>query len=222
VRQLLAANPQNWKRLVGVVSSIRHATLEGPQGDSVYLSAGALQSAVFLVVRSDRPSIDLERSIRKAIAGIDPGQPVFLSTTMQTLIDDSIADRRFITFLLALTGCLALAMAAGGVYGVAAYASSRRTQEIGIRMALGATRGNIEALVFRQGFVAALAGLAAGLALTVAGIRFLGHMNAGLEAGWSGQICLEVGIVMLAAAIACWLPARRATRIDPMNALRHD
>jgi len=215
-------NPQNFKRVVGVVSSIRHASLEGPQGDSVYLSAGAFESAVFLVVRSDRPSADIENSIRKTIAAIDPNQPVFLSTTMQTLIDDSIADRRFITFLLALTGCLALAMAAGGVYGVAAYASSRRTQEIGIRMALGATRGNVEALVFRQGFIAALCGLAAGLTFTLIAMKFLSHMIAGLDIGKPFQVSIEVAVVALSAALACWLPARRATRIDPMQALRQE
>jgi putative ABC transport system permease protein len=215
-------NPNNWKQVVGVVSSIRHATLEGPQGESVYLAAGALKSAIFLVVRSDRPGVDLEKSIRKAIAGIDPNQPVFLSTSMQTLIDDSIADRRFIAFLLALTGFLALAMAAGGVYGVAMYVSSHRTQEIGIRMALGATRGNVEALVFRQGFISAMAGLGAGLALTLAGMRLLRHMMSGLETVKPGEIFLEIGVVMLAAGLACWLPARRATSIDPMLALRQE
>lgn len=214
--------PNNWKRVVGVVSSIRHATLEGPQGESVYLAAGALESAIFLVVRSDRPGVDLERSIRKTIAGIDPNQPVFLSTTMQALIDDSMADRRFITFLLASTGFLALAMAVGGVYGVATYASSRRTQEIGIRMALGATRGNVEALVFRQGFISAIVGLGVGLALTLAGMRLLYHMIIGLETGRPGELILEVSIVMLAAALACWLPARRVTKIDPMLALRQE
>ena len=214
--------PKNWKRVVGVVSSIRHATLEGPQGESVYLAAGALESAVFLVVRSDRPGVGLDRSISNTIASIDPNQPVFLSTTMQALIDDSIADRRFITFLLAVTGILALTMAVGGVYGVATYASSRRTQEIGIRIALGATRGHVEALVFRQGFISAMIGMAAGLALTLAGMGFLRHMVAGLEPGRRAQIFLEVGLVMLAAALACWLPARRAARIDPMQALRQE
>jgi predicted permease len=217
-----AEKPNNWKRVIGVVSSIRHATLEGPQGQSVYLAAGALKSAVFLVVRSDRPGVDLQKSIRKAIAAIDPNQPVFLSTTMQTFIDDSIADRRFLTFLLAFTGCLALAMAAGGVYGVAMYASSRRTREIGIRMALGATRGNVEALVFRQGFVSAIVGLAAGVALSIAAMRILRAAIPGLQSGRQGQIVLEIGIVMLAAALACWLPARRATKADPMLALRQD
>jgi putative ABC transport system permease protein len=177
---------------------------------------------VFLVVRSDRPSADLESSIRTTIAGIDPNQPVFLSATMQSLIDDSTADRRFIALLLALTGCLALAMAAGGVYGVTAYASSRRTQEIGLRMALGASRGQVEALVFRQSFITTTIGLAAGLGFTLALMTIMRGTLAGIASGSCGELCLGAGIVMMAAALAGWLPARRAARIDPMLALRQD
>jgi hypothetical protein len=109
--------PNNWKRVVGVVSSSRHASMDGSQQQaSVYLATGALQKAVFLVVRSDRPDSDLQKVIREVIAGIDPNQPVFFSARMQTLIDDSLADRRFVMLLLALTGCLALAMAAAHLH----------------------------------------------------------------------------------------------------------
>ena len=96
-------NPKNWKRVVGVVSSSRHRSMEGPQQQAtVYLSAGALHKAVFLVVRSYRPEIDIQKAVRQTIASIDPNQPIFLSATMQSLIDDSLADRRFIMLLLAL------------------------------------------------------------------------------------------------------------------------
>jgi predicted permease len=215
--------PNNWKRVVGVVSSSRHASMDGPQQQaSVYLAAGALEKAVFLVVRSDRPDIDLQKAIRQVIAGIDPNQPVFFSATMQTLIDDSLADRRFVMLLLALTGCLALAMAAAGVYGVATYVTSRRTQEIGIRIALGATRGSVEALVFRQGFLTAMIGLAFGLGITLALMGILRGMLPGLESGKSGGVWIEVALVALTAALGCWLPARRAAKIDPMLALRQE
>jgi putative ABC transport system permease protein len=215
--------PNNWKRVVGVVSSSRHASMDGPQQQaSVYLAAGALKKAVFLVVRSDRPDSDLQKIIREVIAGIDPNQPVFFSATMQTLIDDSLADRRFVMLLLALTGCLALAMAAAGVYGVATYVTSRRTQEIGIRIALGATRGSVEALVFRQSFLAAMIGLAFGLGITLALMGILRGMLPGLESGKSGGVWIEVALVALTAALGCWLPARRAAKIDPMLALRQE
>jgi predicted permease len=218
-----AEKPNNWKQVVGVVSSSRHASMDGPrQQATVYLAAGALQKAVFLVVRSDRPDIDIQKAIRQAIAGVDPNQPVFFSATMQSLIDDSLADRRFVVLLLGLTGCLALAMAAAGVYGVATYVTSRRTQEIGIRIALGATRGSVEALVFRQGFLTAMIGLAFGLGITLALMGILRGMLPGLESGKSGGIWIEVALVALTAALGCWLPARRAAKIDPMQALRQE
>ncbi len=216
-------NPNNWKRVVGVVSSSRHASMDGPQQQaSVYLAAGALHKAVFLVVRSRRPEIDIRKAVGQVIAGIDPNQPIFLSATMQTLIDDSLADRRFIMLLLAMTGCLALAMAAAGVYGVATYVTSRRTQEIGIRIALGATRGNVEALIFRQGFVTTIIGVTSGLAIAVALMRILREMLPGIESGNSGELWIEISLVTLTAALGCWFPARRASKIDPMLALRQE
>ena len=214
--------PNNWKRVVGVVSSIRHAAMDEPQGASAYIAASALENAAFLVVRSDRPTAMMERAIRQSIAQVDPNQPVFLSASMQALIGDSLADRRFIMGLLAVTGCLALAMAAAGVYGVAAYVTSRRTQEIGVRMALGATRSNVEALIFRQGFLSAAVGLGIGLGSTLVLMRLVGSVLPGLNYGNFGHIGIEVGLVSLTAAIACWLPARRAAKIDPVLALRQE
>jgi putative ABC transport system permease protein len=213
-------NPRNWKRIVGVVSSVRHAALDAPEQANVYLSARALERAQFLVVRTDRPSGDLEKGIRRAIAGIDPNQPVFLSASMRSLVSESLADRRFIVTLLSITACLALLMSTAGVYGVISYTTSRRTHEIGIRIALGATPGNVNALVFRQGFFTVLSGLAVGLGLAVALMRVLRGVLVGLESrNWS-HICIASGLVSLSAAIACWVPARRAMKIDPMSALR--
>ena len=218
-----AENPNNWKRVIGVVSSSRHRSMEGPQQQAtIYLSAGALHKAVFLVVRSSRPENDIQKEVRRAIASIDPNQPIFLSATMQSLIDDSLADRRFIMFLLALTGGLALAMATAGVYGVATYVTSRRTHEIGIRIALGATRGNVEALIFRQGFVSAMIGLISGLAITLGSMRTLRAILPGFQYGNSGSLWIEIGLVTLTAALGCLLPARRAAKIDPMLALRQE
>ncbi len=174
------------------------------------------------MVRSDRPTAMMERAIRQSIAQVDPNQPVFLSASMQALIGDSLADRRFIMGLLAVTGCLALAMAAAGVYGVATYVTSRRTQEIGVRMALGATRSDVEALIFRQGFLSAAVGLGVGLGSTLVLMRLAAGVLPGLNYGNFGHIGIEVGFVSLTAAIACWLPARRAAKIDPMAALRQE
>src|SRR5262249_20304613 len=135
--------PANWKRVVGVVSAASHAALDEPEEANVYLTANAMAQAAFLVTRTARPTGEMAQAIRRAIAGLDPNQPVFLSASMQELIADSVADRRFIVMLLAATGWLALAMAAAGVYGVMAYTTSRRTAELGIRIALGAAPRDI-------------------------------------------------------------------------------
>jgi putative ABC transport system permease protein len=214
--------PGNWKRVVGVVSSIRHATMDGPEQASAYLSASALENAAFLVVRSDRPEGEMEKAIRRAIAGVDPNQPVFLSASMKELISDSLADRRFIMALLAVTGCLAFAMAMAGVYGVATYTTTRRTQEIGVRMALGATPRNVQGLVFRQGFLTAAVGSAIGLVLALVLIRVLRGVLLGVDSGNAADLWIEVGLVLFTAAFACWLPARRAARVSTSVALRQE
>jgi putative ABC transport system permease protein len=210
-------NPNNWKRVIGVVTIARHAALDQPQGGTVYLAAGAMQSSAFIVVRTKTSGQEMRGAIARAIAAIDPNQPVLLSASLRELIADSVADRRFIMMLLAATGSLALVLAAAGVYGVISYITSRRTHEIGIRMAIGATPGQVLSLVFRQGFLAVALGLAAGLAAALISIRFLR-----LEPGHGGGIWIAAMLVTLAAALACWIPARRAAATDPMSALRQE
>ncbi|HEY6251140.1 MAG TPA: FtsX-like permease family protein [Candidatus Angelobacter sp.] len=144
------------------------------------------------------------------------------SATLRTLIADSLADRRFIMSLLAVTGFLALMMSVAGVYGVSSYLTSRRTQEIGLRMALGATRSNVLGLIFRQGFFAAATGLGIGLGFTMLLLRMVRGMLAGLESGSVTYIAIGVSLVSFTAAVACWFPAQRAARIEPMAALRQD
>jgi putative ABC transport system permease protein len=139
---------------------------------------------------------------------------------MSTLIGDSIADRRFIMTLLAITGCLALLLSAAGVYGVVSYATSQRTQEIGVRMALGATTRNVLTLIFRQGMFLATLGVVIGLATALALTRVLAGVLEGLASPDPILIGTAIALVTIAAALACYIPARRATRIDPMSALR--
>jgi predicted permease len=217
----LPGKPRNWKRVVGVVSSIRHTSLEGPVGWNVYVAQSALSSGQFLLVRTRRPENEMALAIRRAVAAIDPNQPVFLTASLSSFVADSIADRRFIMTLLAALAVLALAMSAAGVYGVIAYTTSRRTQEIGVRMAVGATPLRIHALIFRQGFVAVGMGLAIGLAGALLLLKTLPGMLAGLEFRLD-QVLFAVAVVTLAAACACWLPSRRAARIDPVVALRSE
>ena len=215
-------HPNNWKRVVGVVSSASHAALGQPAGGSVYLSAGAMQRSAFIVVRSDRPAASLEKAIRRAIEAIDPNQPVLLAVTLRNLIADSVADRRFIITLLAITAWLALVMAAAGVYGVVSYTTARRTQEIGIRIAVGATPGDVLSLIFRQGFATVAAGVTIGFLSALFLMRVLRSFLFGLEGDHNAWVWITVGVVVATAGIACWMPARRATRTDPISALRQE
>ncbi len=215
-------HPANWKRVVGVVSSARHAALDEPEKGNVYLAADAMRRSVFVVVRTSRPAAEMGMAIRKAIAALDPNQPVFLSASMSALIADSVADRRFVLTLLGVTSWLALLLSAAGVYGVVSYANSRRTREIGIRMAIGATPASVVALLFRQGFISVAAGLAAGLATALAAMRALGSALPALGNIQPTPLAAAAALVALTAALACWIPARRATRTDPVSALRQE
>ena len=206
-----------WKRVVGITRSTRHSGLDSPPGAEVYFASGAFEAAEFLVVHTTRPSDDLAKTVRQAVAAVDPKQPVFLSASMSRLIGDSIADRRFILTLLAITGCLALLLAAAGVYGVISYTTSLRTQEIGVRMALGATPVHVQVLIFRHGMFLAGAGVVIGLFTALVLVRTLSLASAD-----PALIALAVLLVIITAALACFIPARRAIHIDPMLALRQE
>jgi putative ABC transport system permease protein len=134
----------------------------------------------------------------------------------------TLSDRRFIMMLLAVTDALALLLAAAGVYGVVSYVTGRRTHEIGIRMALGASSLRVLVLVFRRGMGLAAAGIGIGLLAVPAVVGALRHTLAGIEFASPALFWMTLGLVTLTAATACWLPARRATRIDPATALRHE
>lgn len=210
------------KRVIGVVSSIRHSGLQEPDGPQVYVTGKAYQTANFLVVRTRRPSSEMAKAVRAAITSVDPRQPVLLSASMSELIADSLADRRFITSLLAITGTLALLLAAAGIYGVISYTTTLRTAEIGVRVALGATPAKIQGLVFRSGMLLASLGIAIGLALAYTITRALRSVLAGLTSDSPVLIASAIALVIATASLACWIPARRATTIDPLTALREE
>jgi putative ABC transport system permease protein len=172
------------------------------------------------VVRARRPKQELAQAVRRAVASADPGQPVLLSATMSTLIGDSIADRRFLYATLSITGMLALLLAAAGVYGMVSHAASQRTREVGIRMAVGATRFRITALIFRQGMRPVVLGAAAGALAAKTAVALLRASISGLEKPDSRWFFFAVALVLAAAAAACLIPARRAALRDPMTALR--
>lgn len=234
--QSITVNLWGDARIVGVVGHVRHASLgEGGDQDQpqIYASLAQLPDQavpVFyrelnVIVRTPLRRSILLPAIRKAVADTTGDQPVYNIETMQEIVTESMNTQRFPMILLGVFAGLALLLASVGLYGVVSYSITQRVREIGIRMALGAGRGSIFQMVIRQGMQLAVAGVVMGATAAlflVHAVSSFSHLLYGV--GRSDPVTfLCVSLVLLAVAIlACWLPARRATRVDPMIALRHE
>jgi len=174
------------------------------------------------VARTDGSAADVASGIRQAAARFDASAAVYEMRSMEEVVAHSIARQRMAMILLSILSALALALSAIGVYGVIAYLAAQRTREIGVRMALGATRGDVLQLVLRQGMRIALAGIGAGIVAALWLTRLLAKMIYGVGATdpvtFGGVALLLTAVALL----ACYVPARRAMRVDPMSALRCD
>ena len=212
-----------WITIVGVVADTKLYGLDNPARLEVYYPYRQQpESDMNLVVRSAVDPASLTSAIRAAVAAIDKDQPIFDVHTMQQRVDDSISTRRLTLVLLGIFSALALILAAIGIYGVMAYSVALRTQEIGIRMALGAQQKDVLRLVLRQGARIAFFGVAIGLAAAVALARALSSLLFSVSS--SDPITFAaVSILLVAVALlACYIPARRALRVDPIIALRYE
>ncbi len=214
--------PNGWTQVIGVVPPMRHASLEGGEPWNVYLAARAMEEAAFVVVRTKRPAAEMDGAIRAAIAAVDPAQPVLLAASLRSLIEDTVADRRFLLLVLGGTAVLALLLATGGVYALAAYATRLRTREIGIRLALGGTPVAIHGLLLRQGLVTVCGGVACGIAVAMVALRLVRGFMAGFESAYPVGPIVAAACVLLAGMAACWIPARQATGGDPLASLRQE
>ncbi len=210
------------RRVIGVVADVRHEALEKVGGPEMYLPMRQTgdYAAMQLVVRTALPPDSLAAGIRTALRPIDPNLPVREFVMFQDLVDRAVSPRRFLVLLLAGFAGFALILASLGIYAVISFSVSQRVQEIGIRMALGASATDLQ-----RGIVLRTLSLAAvGLALGMAGARALSGMLGSLLFGMTSgdpATFIEVGALLVAvAAIAGYIPARRASRIDPMAALR--
>jgi len=175
-----------------------------------------------LVVKGSVEPSSLVPAVKREVQAVDPDQPLANVRTLQSLIDESVAARRFSLTLVGLFALVALALGAVGLYGVMSYTVTQRTREIGIRMALGAQRRDMLRLVVRQGMALALAGVAAGLAAALAATRVMSSLLFGVSATDPQTYALVAAVLVVVALAACLVPARRATKVDPMVALRYE
>ena len=214
-----------WYTIVGVVGDVKQVSLAGGLQNNVYMTSEQswfADPAQSLVVRTRGNSEGLVPAIQHAIWAVDKDQPVVRITSMEGLLARSAAQRHFVLILFDAFGLVALALAAIGLYGVIAGNVTERTREIGVRVAVGAQRGDIFSLIFQQGFSLVALGVVVGmLSAMVAGeaIRSLLYGVSALDA------LTYLGVVLLlvvVSTVACWIPARRAIRLDPMAALRHE
>ncbi len=215
--------PDGWMPVVGVVADVRHMSLAREPDPEIYFAfAQSPRTAVNLVVRTASDPLRLAPSLRRAVLEIDGDQPVSRIASMEQTLVDSIATKRLSTLLLGIFAALALLLSAIGIYGVISFSVTCRKHEIGVRMALGARSGDVLRMVVRQGTTLAVAGIAVGLAASMALTRLLETMLFQVKAT-DPVIFLAVSLLLTAvAALASYIPARRAARVDPTVALRYE
>jgi predicted permease len=212
-----------WQTVVGVVGRVKQDTLDSDPRIAFYLPQTQYPTrAMTVALRSGHDPSGVLSAVKNELRKLDADLPMYYIRTMQQRVDESLARRRFSMLLLAVFAGVALALATIGIYGVMAYLVNQGTREIGIRVALGATRRNIVSLVVRQGMALALSGVAIGLAGAVMLTRLIRSLLFGVEAT---DPVTFVGIALLlglVALLASYIPARRASRVDPLVALRYE
>jgi putative ABC transport system permease protein len=213
--------PETWREIVGIVGDTKHYRLDGETTLQTY-EPFAQQPFDFLtvVVRTAGPAADLPAAIRTAIFSVDADQPIAGVRPLSALLANSIARQRFAMLLFAVFSGIALLLSAIGIYGVMAYSVTQRTGEIGIRMALGAQRRDVLRLILLQGGRLVGLGLAVGIAGSLVLTRFLAAMLFGVTAHDPLTFAAIALLLACVAALACLVPARRATKVDPLIALR--
>jgi predicted permease len=212
-----------WRRIVGVVGRIRHS---GPEYDfehEIYAPYRQINvETMFLVLRTHVPPESVGPSVRAAMAALDPDVPPFEMRSMRERFEQVIAMDRIAPVLMTVFSAVAASLAALGLFGVIGYWVSQRTRELGIRAAVGARRGELRWLILRQGGQLAGFGIAAGIAVMLPVSRLLHGTIYGIDEHDFGVYAAATGLAIVAALLACWIPAERAARIEPSAALREE
>jgi putative ABC transport system permease protein len=211
------------REIVGVVGNVRHRSLSAAVEPEVYVPHAQIPlDSMSLVVKTGADARSLAGAVRNEVRALDKDLPVYNVKTLDDYLAMSVAQPRFNTLLLASFAALALVLTAVGLYGVMSYSVVQRTHEIGVRLALGAQSSDVLKLVVGQGMLLALIGTGLGLLASLAATRVLASLLYEVSAA---DPLIYAGITLLlttVALLACYIPARRATKVDPMVALRYE
>jgi putative ABC transport system permease protein len=211
------------RTIVGVVGDVRHEGLTKDLRPEIYLPYLQIPlNSMAIVIRTSADPMNLVAAARSQIQAIDPDQPVSNIRTLEQHLADSVAQPRLLMSLLSAFAALALVLAAVGIYGVISYSVAQRTHEIGIRMALGAETGDVLRLVLGRSMALVIAGIAVGLGAAMALTKVLSNLLFSVSATDPVTFILVSALLALVALAASYIPARRATKVDPMVALRYE
>jgi putative ABC transport system permease protein len=209
--------------IVGVVGDAKHYWIEETQRPQLYVPYSQ-NPGIFatLVIKTTVEPLSIAEQVRQAVWRVDPDQPMWKIRTVDFLVTRSVADRKFLMALMGIFALLALILTVIGLYGVISYLVNQRTQEIGIRMALGAQMSHILRMVLRQGMILVLGGVAIGLGASWALTRLMSKLLFKTSATDPVTFSAIAVLLIVVALLACYIPARRATKVDPLDALRYE
>lgn len=215
-----------WCTIVGVVEDVKNAGLDRPAGTELYLpyaqpQAAGMRNAYFVLCSSNDPG-PLVSAVRGKLRAVDPTIPLARVQTMDAVLSEAESQPRFLTLLLALFSGVALVIATVGIYGVISYSVARRSKEFGLRMALGAQRGNVLSLVMKQAAVLTITGLVCGVAVALGLTRLMAKLLFGVQPTDPVTFLTVCAMLAAVALAASYIPAMRATKVDPMKALRYE
>lgn len=212
------------RQVVGVAADCRHLRPDLPAGSEVYVPRSQVEGydTMFVTVRTEGPPSGLAHAVQGAVWDVDRNQPIAELMTMDERLHDYLAVRRIYTLALGLFAGVALALAALGVYGVMSYWVSQRRREIGVRMALGARQRQVVAMILRRGLRVSMIGLVLGAVCARAVVHMLSSLLYGIEPTDGPLLVVATLCLGLVALTACYIPARRATRVDPLHVLRSE
>ena len=214
---------EDWLEIIGVVGNVRHNGIEDRSGlpfAYMPLSQMSLYGTMSVFIRTDRSLAEVSGLLREKVAAIDPTLPIVAIVPMGEVINESLGNRRGIVQLIGSFAVLALLLSAVGIYGVLSYDVSRRTKEIGVRSAIGATRSQIAGMVIRQGMQKTILGLWIGVVGAATLSRFAASLLFEVEPNDPSIYAAGAAVLLAVAFLATWIPARRAAKVDPVIALR--